>query len=78
MILLPDGVALEVDRDLFGLLRTDQSGIDLLELASNLIRFQQANGNASFILDKPPAYEDIFGLKEVGSPPLYGELGSTR
>ncbi|XP_066154763.1 uncharacterized protein [Euwallacea fornicatus] len=90
VILLPCGRMLVMDRSVFSQLQADQSGIDLLELSANLMRNPlRMAGSTPSILDSdttskgisptslgygPPAYEEIFGMKDFHLPPSYSEV----
>ncbi|KAK5648894.1 hypothetical protein RI129_003786 [Pyrocoelia pectoralis] len=90
IILLPYGRMLVVDRNIFTQLQADRTGIDFMELSANLIRAQNlqngsrtstfmsedtSKGLSTVSLDfLPPAYEDIFGIKNSDLPPSYSEI----
>ncbi|KAF5275186.1 hypothetical protein FQR65_LT04218 [Abscondita terminalis] len=90
IILLPYGRMLVVDRNVFAQLQADHTGIDFMELSANLIRAQNIqNASNPSILESentskglsptsldflPPAYEDIFGIKNSDLPPSYSEI----
>lgn len=81
---------LVVDRNVFAQLQADHTGIDFMELSANLIRAQNIqNASNPSILESentskglsptsldflPPAYEDIFGIKNSDLPPSYSEI----